>query len=46
VVRDMEQYRELTRSLFFGSGNVKRFKTLVVMNASKVSLDVPLDRRN
>ena len=46
VVRDMEQYRELTRSLFFGSGNVKRFKTLVVMKASKVSLDVPLDRRN
>jgi Lrp/AsnC family leucine-responsive transcriptional regulator len=42
VVRDMEQYRELTRSLFFGSGNVKRFKTLVVMKASKVSLDVPL----
>ena len=42
VVRDMDQYTALTRELFFASNNVKRFKTLVVMNRAKVSLDVPL----
>lgn len=42
LVRDMEHYRRLTRELFFPSGNVKRFKTLVVMNPAKVSLEVPL----
>lgn len=43
VVRDMDQYTHLTRELFFASDNVKRFKTLVVMNRAKVTLDVPLD---
>lgn len=43
VVRDMEQYTQLTRELFFASNNVKRFKTLVVMNRAKVTLDVPLE---
>ena len=42
VVRDMDQYTALTRELFFASNNVKRFKTLVVMNRAKVTLDVPL----
>lgn len=42
VVRDMDQYTQLTRDLFFASNNVRRFKTLVVMNRSKVTLDVPL----
>jgi Lrp/AsnC family transcriptional regulator, leucine-responsive regulatory protein len=42
LVPDMDHYRRLTRDLFFASGNVKRFKTLVVMNHAKVSLDVPL----
>jgi DNA-binding Lrp family transcriptional regulator len=42
VVRDMDQYTHLTRDLFFASNNVKRFKTLVVMNRAKVTLDVPL----
>lgn len=41
LVRDMDQYRELTRDLFF-SGNVKRFKTLVAMDRAKVTLDVPI----
>jgi Lrp/AsnC family leucine-responsive transcriptional regulator len=31
TVRDMEQYNELTRQLFFSNNNVKRFKTLVSM---------------
>jgi len=42
VVRDMDQYTALTREVFFASNNVKRFKTLVVMNRAKVTLDVPL----
>ena len=42
LVRDMQQYRELTRRLFFDDQNVKRFTTLVAMDRAKVSLDVPL----
>jgi len=42
LVRDMEQYRQLTRQLFFASGNVTRFTTQVVMKRAKVTLDVPL----
>lgn len=42
LVYDMDQYRRLTRELFFASGNVKRFKTLVVMDRAKVGLSVPL----
>lgn len=42
LVHDMDQYRRLTRELFFASGNVKRFKTLVVMDRAKVGLSVPL----
>lgn len=43
TVRDMEQYNELTRQLFFANDNVKRFRTLVSMSRVKVGLDVPLD---
>lgn len=42
VVRDMQQYLELTRQLFYGHPNVKRFKTLVALDRAKVTLDVPL----
>lgn len=42
LVRDMAQYRELTRELFFAGGNVKRFESSVVMHQAKKSLDVPL----
>ncbi|WP_338524330.1 Lrp/AsnC family transcriptional regulator [Pseudomonas batumici] len=41
AVRNMEQYTELTRTLFFQSNNVKRFKTLVSMSNVKVGLAVP-----
>ncbi len=41
-VRDMAEYEQLTRALFFASGNVKAFKTSVVMQRAKVSLAVPL----
>lgn len=40
-VRDMEQYTELTKALFFESNNVKRFKTMVSMKNVKVGLSVP-----
>ncbi|SDW78767.1 DNA-binding transcriptional regulator, Lrp family [Pseudomonas syringae] len=40
-VRNMEQYTELTRRLFFESNNVKRFKTLVSMSNVKVGLNIP-----
>ena len=42
LVGDMDQYRHLTRELFFASDNVRRFKTLVVMDRAKVGLEVPL----
>ncbi|MHA6194291.1 Lrp/AsnC family transcriptional regulator [Pseudomonas wadenswilerensis] len=45
AVRNMEQYTELTRTLFFESNNVKRFKTLVSMSNVKVGLNVPVDVR-
>lgn len=41
TVRNMAQYNELTRELFFENNNVKRFKTLVAMSRVKVGLDVP-----
>lgn len=41
VVRNMEQYSQLTRELFFASGQVRRFRTLVAMGREKVGLDVP-----
>jgi Lrp/AsnC family transcriptional regulator, leucine-responsive regulatory protein len=43
TVRDMEQYTDLTRRLFFSNNNVKRFKTLVSMSRVKVGLGVPVD---
>lgn len=42
LVTDMDEYTALTRALFLANNNVKRFKTLVVMKRSKVTLDVPL----
>lgn len=43
LARDMDDYQALTHRLFFEDGNVKRFRTSVVMDRAKVSLDVPLD---
>ncbi len=39
--KNMEQYTELTRELFFENNNVKRFKTLVSMSNVKTGLMVP-----
>ncbi|TFF39892.1 Lrp/AsnC family transcriptional regulator [Pseudomonas sp. RIT623] len=41
LVRDMAQYTQLTRALFFESNNVKRFKTLVSMSNVKSGVVVP-----
>ena len=41
-VTDMAEYEQLTRELFFVSGNVKSFKTYVAMQRSKVTLNVHL----
>lgn len=43
LVRNMEQYTQLTRALFFQSNNVKRFKTLVSMSNVKTGIAVPTD---
>ena len=43
LVRSMEQYVELTRKLFFETGNVKTFNTLVAMNRVKTGNTVPVD---
>lgn len=42
VVKDMAEYIALTRELFLLKNNVKRFKTLVVMDKAKVTLNTPL----
>jgi len=44
TVPTMADYEALTRRLFFDAGNVKRFRTLVVMDRVKVGLAVPLGR--
>ncbi|MFL5163523.1 MAG: Lrp/AsnC ligand binding domain-containing protein, partial [Microvirga sp.] len=42
VVSTMTAYEALTRRLFFGNNNVKRFRTFVAMDRVKVGLAVPL----
>lgn len=42
TVGTMKEYEALTRRLFFNSHNVKRFRTLVVMDRVKVGLQVPV----
>lgn len=42
TVPTMEQYEALTRRIFFDNPNIKRFRTLVVMDRVKVTLKVPI----
>lgn len=42
VVRAMADYEALTRRLFFGNNNVKRFRTFVSMDRVKVGLTLPI----
>lgn len=44
VVPAMADYEALTRRLFFGNNNVKRFRTFVAMDRVKVGLGVSVDR--
>jgi len=44
VVPTMADYEALTRRLFFGNNNVKRFRTFVAMDRVKVGLAVSLGR--
>ncbi len=41
IVPSMSAYETLTRRLFFGNNNVKRFRTFVAMDRIKVGLSVP-----
>ncbi len=43
VARDMADFEELTRRLFFGDENVRRFRTSVVMSRTKVGLTLPIE---
>jgi Lrp/AsnC family transcriptional regulator, leucine-responsive regulatory protein len=42
LVPSMAAYEALTRRLFFGNNNVKRFRTFVAMDRIKVGLSVPV----
>ena len=42
MVPTMADYQALTRRLFFGNNNVKRFRSFVAMDSVKVGLSVPL----
>jgi DNA-binding Lrp family transcriptional regulator len=41
LAKDMEDFEQLTHRLFFEDANVKRFRTLVVMDRSKVGMTTP-----
>ncbi|MFC7398489.1 Lrp/AsnC family transcriptional regulator [Chelatococcus sp. GCM10030263] len=45
TVASMDDYQALTRRLFFNNANVKRFRTLVVMDKIKAALSVPVGGR-
>jgi Lrp/AsnC family leucine-responsive transcriptional regulator len=42
TVPSMTAYEALTKRLFFGNNNVKRFRTFVAMDRMKVGLEVPI----
>lgn len=42
LAKDMKEYQDLIQRLFFDDTNVKRFRTSVVMDRSKVGLAVPI----
>lgn len=43
LARDMGSFKRLTHRFFFDNSNVKRFRTWVVMDRTKVSFELPLD---
>ncbi|MEQ8778531.1 MAG: Lrp/AsnC family transcriptional regulator [Roseibium album] len=42
LAKDMNEYQKLIQRLFFDDTNVKRFRTSVVMDRTKVGLNVPV----
>jgi len=42
LAKDMEEYQNLVQRLFFDNTNVKRFRTSVVMDRTKVGMSVPV----
>ena len=44
LARDMADYETLTRRLFFADAEVRRFRTSVVMDRTKVGLEVGMER--
>lgn len=42
LAKDMQDFQKLTQRLFFDDQNIKRFRTSVVMDRTKVSLSVPV----
>ncbi len=42
LAKDMQDFEALTNRLFFDDANVKKFRTSVAMNRTKVGLTVPL----
>lgn len=42
LARDMQDFQELTQRLFFDDPNIKRFRTSVVMERTKVGISVPI----
>lgn len=42
LAKDIQDFETLTNRLFFDDANVKRFRTSVVMNRTKIGLTVPL----
>lgn len=43
LAKSMQDFEKLTQRLFFSDSNVKRFRTSVVMDRTKVGLTVPLE---
>lgn len=42
VIESMEHYSDLCRRIFYGNNNVKWFRTMVVMERTKVTLNIPI----
>lgn len=42
VVSSMSEYEQLTRRLFFAAGNVRKFRTIIVMGVEKLGLEIPI----
>src|SRR3546814_1253757 len=43
TARDMKSYERFTQRFFFDNPQIRRFRTFVVMDRTKVGLSVPLD---